>query len=116
VKYRVTETGGWVIVHVSGKAENNEPLRVKHLFNRWLTEKGVQVIVDLKEIEEFGVWEMGLLTSLKKEMDQRGGLLRLCHLNPKIEGYFQNDRFAEQFEIHPDLEHAMGGKTRTNES
>jgi hypothetical protein len=26
----------------------------------------MRVIVNLKDIEEFGVWEMGLLTSLKK--------------------------------------------------
>jgi hypothetical protein len=50
-------------VSVSGKAENNEPLKVKHLFKRWLTEAGIRVIVNLKDIEEFGVWEMGLITS-----------------------------------------------------
>ncbi|MGH7831322.1 MAG: STAS domain-containing protein [Candidatus Binatia bacterium] len=110
MKYRITELSGWFIVSLAGKAENNEPLRVKHLFKRWLTEKGTRVIVNLKEIEEFGVWEMGLLTSFKKEMDQRGGTLRLCYLDPALKGYFQNDRFAEQFEIYPDLESAMEGK------
>jgi hypothetical protein len=33
VNYRVTELHGWVIVTPTGKAENNEPLRVKYLFN-----------------------------------------------------------------------------------
>ena len=110
MKYRMTEVAGWIIMSLSGQAENNEPLRVKHLFKRWLTEKGMRVIVDLKEIEAFGVWEMGLLTSFKKEMNQRGGTFRLCHLNPALKGYFQNDRFAEQFEIYPDLESAMEGR------
>lgn len=99
-----------MIVGVSGRAENNEPLKVKHLFKRWLTETGMRVIVNLKDIEEFGVWEMGLITSFKKEVDQRGGTLRLCHLDPSRKGYFQNDRFAEQFEIYPDLESAMSGR------
>jgi anti-anti-sigma factor len=106
----MTEVTGWFIVSPSGKAENNEPLKVKYLFKRWLTEKGMRVIVNLKEIKEFGVWEMGLLTSFKKEMDQRGGTLRLCHLNPSLKGYFQNDRFAEHFAIYTDLESAMEGK------
>jgi len=96
-----------VIVALSGKAENNEPLKVKYLFNRWLTGMGTRVIVDLRDIEEFGVWEMGLLTSLKKEMDQRGGTLRLCNLDPARKGYFQRDRFAEQFDFYSDLEAAM---------
>jgi len=66
MRYRITQTGRWVIVGLSGAAENNEPLKIKYLFDRWLTETGMRVIVNLKDIEEFGVWEMGLLTSLKK--------------------------------------------------
>ena len=112
VNYRITEVNDWVIVHPSGKAQNNEPLRVKYLFHRWLTQKGIRVIVNLKEISQFGVWEMGLLTSFKKEVDQRAGILRLCSLSPCLQGYFQNDRFAEQFEIYRDLEGAMESERR----
>lgn len=107
MNYRITEVNGWVIVSLSGKAANNEPLKIKHLFKRWLAEKGVRVIVNLKAIEDFGVWEMGLLTSFKKEMDQRAGTLRLCHLDLLLEGYFQNDRFAEPFDIYADLENTI---------
>ena len=107
MRYRITQTGGWVIVTISGKAENNEPLKVKYLFNRWLMGMGARVIVNLKDIEELGVWEMGLLTSFKKEMDQRGGTLRLCSLDRARKGYFHNDRFAEQFEFYSDLAAAM---------
>ena len=76
----------------------------------FIVQKGIRVIVDLKEISHFGVWEMGLLTSFKKEVDQRAGILRLCSLSPCLQGYFQNDRFAEQFEIYRDLECAMEGE------
>ncbi len=110
MRYRITEVSGWFIVSVSGKAENNEPLKVKYLFKRWLAEKGMRVIVNLQEIEELGVWEMGLLTSFKKEMDQRAGTLRICHIDPSLKGYFQKDRFTEQFEIYLDLESAMEGR------
>ena len=34
VQYRLTEVAGWVVVTPSGKAENNEPLRVRYLFRR----------------------------------------------------------------------------------
>jgi anti-anti-sigma factor len=107
VNYRITEAGGWVIVTPSGKAENNEPLRVRYLFRCWLMRQGVRVIVNLKQLEQFGVWEVGVLTSFKREVDQRAGVLRLCHLNPELKGYFHDDRFAEQFEIFDDLEGAM---------
>ena len=107
VKYRITEVAGWVIVTPSGQAENNEPLRVRHMFRRWLTCQGIRVIVNLKQLEQFGVWEVGVLTSFKREVDQRVGVLRLCNLNPELEGYFHADRFAEQFEVYDDLEAAM---------
>jgi hypothetical protein len=77
VKYRITEAGGWTIIAPSGTAENNEPLRVRHLFRRWLAKSGIRVIVNLDHLEQFGVWEVGLLTSFKREVDQRIGVLRL---------------------------------------
>ncbi len=114
MNYRITEVDGWVIVHPSGKAENNEPLRVRYLFKKWLTQPGLCVIVNLKDLCQFGVWEVGLLTSFKKEVDQRAGTLRLCNLNASLSGYFHNDRFAEQFEIYRDLESAMQRERNEN--
>ena len=107
MNYRVSEVAGWVIVSPSGKAENNEPLRVRYLFRRRLSRQGVRVIVDLKELERFGVWEVGVLTSFKRQVDQRAGVLRLCNLDQHLEGYFQHDRFAEQFDVRENLEDAM---------
>ena len=34
VNYRITEIAGWVIVTPSGKAANNEPLRLRYVFRR----------------------------------------------------------------------------------
>ena len=112
MNYRITEVAGWFVVTPSGKAENNEPLRVRHLFRRWLTRQGIRVIVNLKQLEEFGVWEVGLLISFKKAIDQRGGELRLCHLDSSLQGYFHQDRFSECFAIYNDLEAAMEGDDR----
>ncbi len=68
-----------MIITPSGNAQNNEPLRVRYLFRRWLSRKGVRVIVDLKDLVQLGVWEVGLLTSFKREVDQRSGVLRVCN-------------------------------------
>ena len=113
VNYRITEVAGWVVVTPSGKAENNEPLRVRHLFRRWLTRQGIRVIVNLKQLEQFGVWEAGVLISFKRQVDQRLGILRLCHLDPSLQGYFCHDRFPECFDVYSDLEAAMEGDNRS---
>ncbi len=110
MKYRVSEVAGWVIITPSGNAQNNEPLRVRYLFRRWLSRKGVRVIVDLKNLAQLGVWEVGLLTTFKREVDQRDGVLRLCNLDPTLKGYFQNDRFPHQFGIFANLEDAIAEK------
>ena len=60
--------------------------------------EGICVIINLKEVAHFGVWEVGLLNSFQREVSQRNGILRLCNLNPSLNGCFQNDRFTEQFE------------------
>jgi anti-anti-sigma factor len=113
VNYRITEIAGWVVVTPSGKAENNEPLRVRYLFRRWLARQGVRVIVNLKQLEQFGIWEVGVLTSFKRQVDQRVGVLRLCNLDTSLQGYFNHDRFSECFDIYNDLEAAMEGDKRS---
>ena len=70
--------------------------------------------MNLKELQQFRVWEMGLLTSFKREIDQRAGIIRLCHLDPALAGYFHDDRFAEQLEIFADLERAMQAGRNTS--
>ena len=110
VNYRITEADGWIVVSPAGKAENNEPLRVRHLLRRWLARNQPHVIIDLRGIEQFGVWEVGLLASFKREVDQRAGVLRICELDAALNGYFHNDRFTEQFEMYSDLEAAMSGE------
>jgi hypothetical protein len=54
----------------------------------WLSRKGVRVIVDLKDLVQLGVWEVGLLTSFKREVDQRSGVLA-CATDPHLKGYFK---------------------------
>ena len=110
LKYQIAESNGWLVMTPSGKAENNEPLHVRHLVRRWIAQQRVRVIVNLEALQSFGVWEVGVLTSIKKEVDQRAGEMRVCRLNPELDGYFRNDRFAEQFDVYPDVESAIAGK------
>lgn len=101
--YEVSAKDGWVVLRLSGRAENNEPLQAKRrLFPRLLRTQ-VRIVVDIGGLEELGVWEMGLLNSLRKEVDLRGGTLRLCNLDPSLGGYFQGDRFAQTFPVYADV-------------
>jgi hypothetical protein len=107
VNYHITENSGWIIVNACGKAHDNEPRRITHLFNCWLSIEGIRVIIDLKQIARFGIRELGLLASFKSEVDQRHGTLRLCSLNRKLHGSLACDREAANFALYPDLKAAM---------
>jgi anti-anti-sigma factor len=107
VNYRITQINSWIVVNPSGKAQDNEPLRVEHLFHKWLTMEKIRVIINLKELARFGVCEIGLLAAFRREVHRRNGVLRLCNLNPKLNGYFRQEGFLELFELYVDLEGAM---------
>ncbi len=114
MNYRITQINSWIVVHPSGRAQDNEPLRVKYLFNKWLTMEGIRIIINLRELARFSVCEVGLLGSFQSEVHRRNGVLRLCNLNPKLGGSFHNERFPEQFELYADLEGAMGEQRNTS--
>jgi anti-anti-sigma factor len=107
MNYRIRQIDNWIVVNTSGKAQNNEPLRVEHLFHQWLTMEGIRVIVNLQELARFDVCEVELLASFRREVRRRNGVLRLCSLNPKLDGYFRQERFLEQFELYVDLAGAL---------
>jgi anti-anti-sigma regulatory factor len=67
----------------------------------------IRVIINLKELARFGVCEIGLLAAFRREVHRRNGVLRLCNLNPKLNGYFRQEGFLELFELYVDLEGAM---------
>lgn len=112
MKYLVTDLDDWIIIHISGKPENNEPLLVrhlmKHLFDR---SRGTRVVVNLRGAEQLGVWEAGVLASLKKNVELRGGILRVCNVEGVPTVWFQESRFMGRFEVYPDLKGAVTERT-----
>jgi anti-anti-sigma regulatory factor len=113
--YEVYEQEGWVILRLKGKARNNEPIRAKRHLLPWLNVSGVRIVVDLGGLQEVGVWEKGLLNSLRKEVDLLNGTLRLCSLNATLRVQFRRDRFTEAFEIYRDVNSAMAAREEDNE-
>ncbi|MCI0484112.1 MAG: STAS domain-containing protein [candidate division NC10 bacterium] len=113
--YNVSQHEGWVILRLKGKARNNEPIRAKRHLLPWLSVSGVRVVVDVGGLQELGVWERGLLNSLRKEVDLLNGTLRLCSLDPTLRVQFRQDRFTEAFAIYPDVVTAMSAREEDNE-
>jgi anaerobic selenocysteine-containing dehydrogenase len=80
VNYRITEADGWVIVNPNGRAENNEPLRVRHLLRRWLSRDQPRVIINLCMLEQFGVQDADFVEITSR----RGKVIAQCRVTEEI--------------------------------
>jgi anti-sigma B factor antagonist len=65
------------------------------------------VIADLSAVEFVASLALRLLLTQHKELQQRGGDLRLCGLGPSIAEVFRKSRFDTLFTIYPDREAAL---------
>lgn len=107
MKYHIVKNNDFFIIKISGHSKKNEALQVKSILSSYLKERGIKVIMDLKEIEKFEpITLLGVLNGMRKEIDLLGGCLKLCSLNLEILNYFKENRMDQFFKIYEDEESA----------
>ena len=107
MKYHIAEDDDFFIIKISGQPKKNEALQVKSILSSYLKERGIRVIMDLKELEKFEpITLLGVLNGMRKEVDLLGGCLKLSSLNPEILNYFKENRMDQFFKICEDEEMA----------
>jgi len=107
VKYQIVKEDEFLFIKVSGKTRKNEMLLSKSLLKPYLNDKGVKVIIDFKELEEFEpITLLGVLNTLKKEIDLLRGDLMICSLKPEMKNYLRENRLEQTFCIFEDAEKA----------
>jgi anti-anti-sigma factor len=107
MKYHIAENDDFFIIKVSGQPKKNEALQVKSILSSYLKERGIKVIMDLKELEKFEpITLLGVLNGMRKEIDLAGGCLKLCSLNLEILNYFKENRMDQFFKFYEEEEMA----------
>ena len=107
MKYHIVKNNDFFIIKISGHPQKNEALQVKSIFSSYLKERGIKVIMDLKEIEKFEpITLLGVLNGMRKEIDLLGGCLKLCSLKLETLNYFKENRMDQFFNIYEDEESA----------
>lgn len=81
MRYVLEETGGWVILRLSGRARKEENLLFRRGLRPILGRAGLRVVLDLREVTEVGSYEMGVLNAIRKQVVLRGGFVRLAGLS-----------------------------------
>ena len=107
MKYHIVKDNDFFIIKISGQTKKNEALQVKSILSSYIKERGIRVIMDLKELEKFEpITLLGVLNGMRKEVDLLGGCLKLCSLNQEILNYFKENRMDQFFKIYEDEEGA----------
>jgi anti-anti-sigma factor len=107
VKYQIIKEDEFLLIQVSGKTRKNEAVLSNTLLKPYLQDKGVKVIIDLQALEKFEPMTLlGILNSIKKEIDLLRGCLMVCSLNPELENYMRENRLDHIFNIFEDAEKA----------
>ena len=115
MKYHIVKDDDFFIVKISGQTKKNEALQVKSILSSYIKERDVRVIMDLKELEleKFEpIALLGVLNSMRKEIDLSGGSLKLCSLKPDILNYFKENRMDQFFNICEDEDGAKKSEWR----
>jgi len=107
MKYHIVKENEFLLIKFSGKTRKNETVLSNALLKPYLQDKGVKVIIDLKELEKFEpMILLGVLNTLKKEIDLLRGDLMICSLKPAMENYLRENRLDQIFYLFEDVEKA----------
>lgn len=107
MNYEVEYLDDFLIIKLSGTVGSNERLLSKRSLLSSLQPSYRKVIVDLGELKSGGAgYCLGVLNTIKKEVQLIGGKMKICSLSPAAARYFRENRLEEMFEIEPSIEHA----------
>lgn len=97
-----------LIIRLRGSVRVNERLRIKQSLLPILSPTYRKVIVDLQDLTVGGVvYWVGVLNTIKKEVELMGGELKLCALQPEVYRFFRENRLNQIFDLHRSLAQAQ---------
>lgn len=103
MKYHISKSSGLLLIKISGDTRKNEALPAKKLLLRHLREQGMQVIVDMAELDRVEpITLAGVLNAIRKEVRLLNGDLKLRSIRPEILRYFQMHRLDHIFQFCQD--------------
>lgn len=107
MNYEFNYQEDFLIIKLSGSARVNERLLTKQFLLQSLQPSYRKIIVDLEGLGGGeAVYCVGVLNTIKKEVQLMSGEMKLCSLTPGVSRYFQENRLDQIFDIKPSIEAA----------
>jgi anti-anti-sigma regulatory factor len=107
MRYEFLNSGDVLVIKLSGVPSPNERLLTKKSLILQLLKRHRRVIVDLSDLKEHGgAYLLGILNTIRKEVQIMGGEMKLCALGPRLFRYFQENRLFGFLETRRAMEQA----------
>ncbi|HUW20253.1 MAG TPA: STAS domain-containing protein [Sedimentisphaerales bacterium] len=68
----------------------------------------INLVLDFRNVRFLSSAVLGLLIRVSKKVYENDGQLKLCSISPKLHEIFKITRLTKIFDIHPDVESALG--------
>lgn len=107
MKYEFKYENNILLIKLSGSALVNECLLTRRSLLRHIQRSQGQVIIDLSDLrEEGGLYALGILNMIRKEVHIMGGKLKLYGLKPNLQRQFKENRWTNIFDIFNSIDDA----------
>lgn len=97
-----------LIIKLYGMARANERVMGREDLMNNLENSPRRVIVDLSGLKEESIlYILGIINTIKKEVQFLGGAVKLCSLGPLLYHFLQEHRLEKIFDIHRTVDQAQ---------
>lgn len=115
IHLKITEQDGVCIVEFEDRKilEELSITQIGEELSRLVERKdGIRLLLNFRNVEHMSSAALGMLITLKKQVEDRGGRLMLCHISPQIFEVFRITQLYKLFEIHDTQAQALAAFAR----
>ena len=77
------------------------------LFSAVLEDPGLKLLLSFSKVRHFSSSALGMLIRLNKRVEETGGVLKLCQIQPTLYEIFVITKLNKLFEIYTDFDEAI---------
>ena len=99
MKINIQEHDNEVVVALQGELDTVATSKMEAELRRVTDLSGRQLVIDCTGLEYISSSGLRFFMQLKRESEQRGGTIRLCHLNEDVDEIFHLSGFHHIFDI-----------------
>ncbi|MDY6970209.1 MAG: hypothetical protein SVR08_16360 [Spirochaetota bacterium] len=107
MEYQIIEKKGYYIVKVLGKFNRKAIYSVRQNLEPLLMKPNPIIVIDMGELtveEAELIYQIGLLTAIRKGVKLAGGTIKICSLKPNIMGFLHKNRLDVLFDLYENLD------------